>query len=255
MPDIFMIFGVPIALNASLAVLFGVVFLAGVIRGFMGFGSALLIVPALAVLYGPAQAVVIEVLIEVAVTIGLMPAVIGKADRRAVVPMLAMFALFVPLGALLLKVMDPEPMKIGISLCVLAMVGVVAFQRRLASVLTPTGVLITGAASGVAQGMTGMAGPLFATAILARGESADVTRANILGASAGIIALSALSFWMFGLMTLETVVYALIATPAVLIGGVIGAQLFRRFSHLNLRAIILSFLAVTALYTLVRTIS
>lgn len=255
MPDVIVILGVPVALNASLAVLFAVVFLAGVIRGFMGFGSALLIVPALAVLYGPAQAVVIEVLIEISITVGLLPAVIGKANPRAVVPMLVMCALFVPVGALLLKFTDPEPMKIGISLCVLVMVCVVAFQRRLASFLTPAGVLATGALSGIAQGMTGMAGPLFATAILARGEAAIVTRANILATSAGIIGLSALSFLVVGLMTLETVVYALIATPAVLIGGVVGAQLFRRFSHLNLRVIILSFLAVTALYTLMRTVS
>lgn len=255
MPDVISLFGVSVAINASLAMLFSVVFLAGIIRGFMGFGSAMLIVPALAVLYGPAQAVVIEVLIEVSISIGLIPAVIRKADPRAVGPMLIMCVLFVPVGALLLKFTDPEPMKIGISLFVLAMVGVVAFQRRLATMLTPGGVLATGALSGVAQGMTGMAGPLFATAILARGEDAGRTRANILAASAGIIGLSAISFLAIGLLTVETVVYALLATPAVLAGGVVGAGLFRRFSHLNLRAIILLFLAITALFTLFQTVT
>ena len=40
-----------------------VVLIAGIIRGFTGFGSALLAVPALATIYGPVEAVVIEVLI------------------------------------------------------------------------------------------------------------------------------------------------------------------------------------------------
>ena len=92
-----------------------VVFFAGIVRGFTGFGSALLAVPALAVLYGPVQAVVIEVLIEIPVSLGLLPNAIKNAERKTVLPMLIMFALFVPVGALLLKVTNPDIVKILIS--------------------------------------------------------------------------------------------------------------------------------------------
>jgi uncharacterized membrane protein YfcA len=40
-----------------------VVYFSGIIRGYTGFGSALLTVPALAILFGTVQAVSIEILI------------------------------------------------------------------------------------------------------------------------------------------------------------------------------------------------
>ena len=56
-----------------------IIFVAGIIRGFTGFGSALIAVPTLAYLYGPAAAVVIEVLIEIPVVLYLLPAAIRAA--------------------------------------------------------------------------------------------------------------------------------------------------------------------------------
>ena len=43
--------GFDVAIDARFFVLMGIVFVAGIIRGFTGFGSALLAVPALAVRY------------------------------------------------------------------------------------------------------------------------------------------------------------------------------------------------------------
>ena len=57
----------------SFAVMLIVVYFSGIIRGYTGFGSALLTVPALAILFGPVQAVAIEILIEIPVSIGLLP--------------------------------------------------------------------------------------------------------------------------------------------------------------------------------------
>jgi uncharacterized membrane protein YfcA len=241
-----------IDLNAQILGLWVVVYFAGIIRGFAGFGSALLAVPALSLIFDPAQAVVIEVLIEIPVSIGLLPVALRGAARRTVLPMLISFLVFVPVGAMLLKTFDPAPMKIFISLVVLSMVGVIALQNRLAAFLTPTGVLLTGVASGITQGMTGIAGPLFATALLARGETAAQTRANIIAVSTGLITLSCLSFWAIGLMTLQLVLYAALASPMMLLGVWTGSVLFARMAHWNLRIFILVILAVTAVITLLQ---
>jgi len=254
LPEIVTLYGIPVALDWQLALLFAIVFLAGIIRGFAGFGSALLAVPALAVLYGPAQAVVIEVLLEIPVTLGLLPIAVRDAERRTVLPMLAMFVLFVPLGALLLKAVDPQLMKVGLSILVLIMVAIMAQQERLASFLSQKAILFAGALSGIAQGMTGMAGPLFVTALLARGEDVTLTRANIIALAGGLITISVISFWAVGLMHLQTVIYAALATPAIMLGVWTGSQLFQRMPHWNLRGIILVILAVTAVVTLGRTV-
>ena len=252
MPETIDLFGVSVALDTRLVILFAIVFVAGIIRGFLGFGSALLTVPALSMLYGPAQAVVIGVLIEIPTSLGLLHVAIRESEHRTVWSMLLTFVVFVPVGALLLKAVDPELMKIVISFLVLVMVGIIALQDRMVLFLTRFGTLFAGALSGVAQGMTGMAGPLFVTALLARGESAILTRANIVASAGGLIAVSVISFWAVGLITTQTVIYTSLATPSILLGVWTGSLLFRRQSHWNLRDIILVFLAVTAVVTLFR---
>lgn len=252
MPEMINLFGLSIALDMQLVILFAIVFVAGIIRGFLGFGSALLTVPALSMLYGPAQAVVIGVLIEIPTSLGLLPVAIRESERRTVWSMLLTFVVFVPVGALLLKAVDPELMKTVISFLVLAMVGIIALQDRMVLFLSRFGTLFAGAVSGVAQGMTGMAGPLFVTALLARGESAILTRANIVASAGGLIAISVISFWAVGLITRETIIYTSLATPSILLGLWAGSVLFRRLSNWNLRGIILVFLAVTAVVTLFR---
>lgn len=248
------LFGLSVALDMQLLVLLVIVFVAGIIRGFLGFGSALLTVPALTLLYGPAQAVVIGTLIEIPTTLGLLPVAIRESERRTVWSMLLTFVVFVPAGALLLKAVDPELMKIVISFLVLAMVGVLALQDRMVLLLSRSGTLIAGAVSGLAQGMTGMAGPLFVTALLARGENAILTRANIVALAGGLISVSVISFWIVGLITVETIIYAVLATPSILLGVWAGSALFRRLPGWNLRGIILIFLALIAVATLARTL-
>ena len=244
------LFGFSVALDIKLAMMCAVVFVAGIIRGFLGFGSALLIVPALSILYGPALAVVIGVLIEIPTSLGLLPVAIRQAERRTVTKMLLTFLVFVPVGTLLLKSVNPELMKVVISVVVLIMVAIIALQKRMVVLLSHIGTLF----AGVAQGMTGMAGPLFVTALLARGESAIQTRANIVAVAGGLITISATSFILAGLVTSQAVFYTVLGTPVILLGVWAGSVLFQRLSRWNLRGVILAFLALTALVTLAQTL-
>ena len=120
--------------------------------------------------------------------------------------------------------------------------------------LSHFGTLIAGAISGVAQGMTGMGGPLFVTALLARGESAIQTRANIIALAGGLIAVSATSFILAGLVTRQAVFYTVLGTPAILLGVWVGSVQFKRLSRWNLRGVILVFLALSALVTLTQAL-
>jgi uncharacterized membrane protein YfcA len=100
----------------SFAVMLIVVYFSGIIRGYTGFGSALLTVPALAILFGPVQAVAIEILIEIPVSIGLLPKAMKSFEKKTVLPILLTFVIFVPLGTFLLILIDPNIVKIVISI-------------------------------------------------------------------------------------------------------------------------------------------
>ena len=252
--DRFVDSGFAFEIETNIYAMLAVVFIAGIIRGFAGFGSALLTVPALSMLYEPAQAVVIAVLIEIPTSLGLLPIALRGANPQTILPMLIMCVLFVPVGTLLLTVINPEYVKIFISLFVLVMVVIIIRQKKLVTLFSPKANWIVGAVSGTSQGLTGMAGPLFATALLARNEEAPLLRANIIAIAAGLIATSAISLWGYGLITVQTLVYAVVACPVILLGLWVGTILFRRLSHWNLRWVILVILVVTAIAGLYRAL-
>ncbi|MDC1410253.1 sulfite exporter TauE/SafE family protein [Amylibacter sp.] len=234
----------------SFAVMLIVVYFSGIIRGYTGFGSALLTVPALAILFGPVQAVAIEILIEIPVSIGLLPKAIKSFEKKTVLPILLTFVIFVPLGTFLLILIDPNIVKIVISLFVLFSVYLLSQQSQIKSLISTKANLIIGALSGFSQGLTGMAGPFFATALLARGDSSSITRANIVMLSSAIIGLSVASFFIFGLITNQTIFYALMASPAILLGAWTGSVLFEKYSSKNFKTVMLCVLIVSALFTL-----
>jgi uncharacterized membrane protein YfcA len=241
-------------LSPSFITMIIIVYFAGIIRGYSGFGSALFAIPALAIIFGPVQAVAIEILIEIPVSIGLLPMAMKSAKKETILPMLIAFILFVPVGTLLLVLINPNILKIIISLFVLVAVLVISQQSKITSLFSTKASFIVGAISGVTQGLAGMAGPFFAIAILARDESSTITRANITMLSAAIICISVISFFIFGLINYQTIFYALLASPAILLGAWTGSVLFHKYSYKNFKTIILYLLTFSALFTLFETI-
>jgi hypothetical protein len=139
-------------------------------------------------------------------------------------------------------------------LFVLVAVLVISQQSKITSLFSTKASFIVGAISGVTQGLAGMAGPFFAIAILARDESSTTTRANITMLSAAIICISVISFFIFGLINYQTIFYALLASPAILLGAWTGSVLFNKYSFKNFKAIILYLLTCSAVFTLFETI-
>ena len=83
------------------------ILLAGIVRGFVGFGASLIIVMTASVILGPRSAVAIATLSGLPSMLQLLPIAIKKADRGFVIPFgfAAMFA--APFGTWLLVSIDP----------------------------------------------------------------------------------------------------------------------------------------------------
>ena len=239
--------GTPQGLLILLAVFF---FLAGVLRGFNGFGSSLLSVPALSFLLDPTEAVAIATIAEIPVVFLLLPSVHSHASATTTLPMIATFVICVPLGAAALTSIDPTPMKIGLCVFVLVMLGILAKQDRITTFLHHKTLIAAGALAGFSQGLTAIASPIFATAIIARGEDMQTTRANIIALAAALITLSLISFGWFGILTLQTITTAIIMSIPFALGVCCGQALFNRASHLNLQPVFMGLVALTAFSTL-----
>src|SRR3954470_23667176 len=93
--------------SASLFFLVGSAFVAGLARGFSGFGSALIFIPLASSMIGARLASPLLLVIDFIAAAPLIPNGWQQADRRDVGTMLAGSVIGVPLGALALTRMDP----------------------------------------------------------------------------------------------------------------------------------------------------
>ncbi|HYC63535.1 MAG TPA: TSUP family transporter, partial [Reyranellaceae bacterium] len=101
----------PDLLAASFLIAAGVAFVAGMVRGFAGFGAAMLMTPVFSALHGPAVGVALCLLLEIAVALPLLPRVVGLVDWRRIGLLALAAAAAAPFGNLLLTHVDPEPMR------------------------------------------------------------------------------------------------------------------------------------------------
>src|SRR5262245_12700373 len=76
--------------------------IAGMVRGFAGFGAAMLMTPVFSALYGPAIGVVLCLLLEIAVGLPLIPGVVRLVDWGRIGLLLVGAAVGVPVGNLVL---------------------------------------------------------------------------------------------------------------------------------------------------------
>ena len=81
---------------------------AGLMRGFAGFGSGMLMAPFFIQLFGPVDTVVLIVGLEIVVTAQLLPSVYRHIDWSLVLPMGGVAALAMPVGTWLLLTLDTQ---------------------------------------------------------------------------------------------------------------------------------------------------
>ena len=106
-------------IDAALAAAIVVSLAAGLMRGFAGVGSGMLMAPIFALLFGPVETVAMIIIMEIVVTAQLLPGVHREIEWRVIGPMGATAALLMPLGSWLLVSLDPALIGRGMALIVL----------------------------------------------------------------------------------------------------------------------------------------
>lgn len=228
--------------------------LAGVLRGFTGFGAALAAVPALTLVAPPVEVVPCVMLLQVAAGLQLLPRTWRVIDWPAIVPLLASALVATPLGTLLLDRVPPDAMRAVIGLSVLGAVLLLATGaglEREPSLLARLGI---GALSGLFNGGTAMAGPPVIVYFLATRRSAAASRASLLTYFLILSLAGTLSVAAAGLVTRRTLWLAALMLPALALGNELGDRWFDRASAALYRRIALVVLAVLALLAIARAL-
>lgn len=151
---------------------------AGIVRGFTGFGTALVFVPVAGIFLAPQIVVGVITLTGIASTSVLLPRAWRQADR-AEVAVLALAALVtVPLGLWLMERLDPLTIRWFVAAVAALTLGALVAGWRFSGLVSRPALIAIGAVAGVIGGLTGLTGPVVILFYLAGQSAAQSVRAN-----------------------------------------------------------------------------
>jgi hypothetical protein len=144
---------------AELAFVALVILVAAYVRGFAGFGFALISVPSLALLLPPSEIVPALFLTSLGTAAHLVPRVWREVHWRSVAWMLVGAVAATPVGVALLSLIPAAEMRIAIAVVVLVTALLLWHGFALKVIPGPGPALATGLASGFLNGSAGIGGP------------------------------------------------------------------------------------------------
>ncbi len=217
-----------------------------IVRGLSGFGSSMIGIGALSIVLPPAQVVPAFLAVELLTSVNLLPGVWRQIDWRSLRWVIAGCALSTPFGLTLLAQLDPNPMRLLVSACLLAialaMLSGAAQRFAPRNTPGPLGAVAVGGVAGLLNGAAGIGGPpaivfYFAT------TGAAVSRASLIAffLFTDVYALA----WAGGTGLLAATGWQLIAAalPFSLAGIFIGQRLYLQLDEARLRRLIWALLA------------
>ena len=231
-----------------------VVFLAGIVRGYSGFGFSALCVASLTLVLPPAQVVPVILMLEVAASIGMLPQVWRDVDWRALLWLtLGAFA-GAPFGVLFLAQVPADAARIAISILVLAASLILLLGYQFKGRRGPRSTFATGFVSGVVNGIGSVGGLPVVMFLLASAAGAAMTRAVVVAYFlATDIYTTGLTLTQ-GLLTWDLMGRLGLSLLPLFLGIAIGSRHFLKAQPESFRRFTLSLLIFLALLGLVRTL-
>jgi uncharacterized membrane protein YfcA len=224
--------------------------LAGVVRGFSGFGSAQIYIPLIAAVYSPRVAAVTLLIID---TLGTAPFTVrafGHCTWREVLPMSIAAAIAVPIGTLALLLIDPIVLRWFIAFLVLSLVGILASGWRYHGRPRLPITVGVGLFSGFGAGAVQIAGPPVLIYWLGTTNSVLTVRANFLVYFLLLDLTSCAVYLWQGIFTSELLALSLLLAMPFFVATAIGAKFFHGASDLLYRRIAYAIITAAALVSL-----
>ena len=199
---------------------------AGLVRGFAGFGTALIFVPVANIFLDPKQVVTVIVLTGIASNAVILPRAWKQGSRREVGMLVVAAVVTVPLGLWLLEVLDKTTVRWAITIVAGGMLAALVGGWRFSGNVSGPVVLAIGAAAGVVGGATGLTGPVVILFYLAGQAVAQSVRANTILFLAALDVVILTNLMIGGDVPLGLLALALVLAVPYAATTVIGQALF-----------------------------
>ena len=204
-----------------------IVAIAGLIRGFTGFGNMIVMSPGLSLIFGPVVAIPMIYIIELPIVSFFLLKFFKKIQWKEILLLVITSLLFAPVGLILLKNLNAEIINkwIGITVILVSLILFFNFKINIKGKYIPQ--FFFGSLSGLIGGSTGLGGPPIVSYFLVSNFTADQIRSNITGTFFIRVSISIIFTMILGMMSLKIFFEAIVLIPIYLLFSLIGDFLYK----------------------------
>ncbi len=211
----------------GLAVIVFAAFLGGIVRGFSGFGTALIFLPIATPYLDPFGALIGLTIMDIFGPLPNVRRAWDAVDRGDLFRLVSGCAIMLPIGLLVLTQVEPEVFRYAVSLLAILMLVILILGLRYNGPVRRTMVAGIGGAAGFLGGVAGLPGPAVILFYMSRPLPVEVIRATIL------LFLLVFDFLILGFLsamgrvTVASAVLGFALAVPNLVGNWLGGWLFR----------------------------
>ena len=205
---------------------FGVA-LAGLIRGFSGFGTALIYLPFAGQVLSPFEALTTLIIMDLIGPLPLVPQMWRKSHPRDVLRLVGGMAVLLPVGLYVLSLIAPEIFRYLVSGITMVLLILLVSGVRYPGELKKYMIWMAGGFGGFLAGVAGLPGPPVILLYMASQHAVAVVRANIFLYLLLTDIFMLVVLWLYGELIPSAIWIGLVIAPVYLLANVVGAAIFR----------------------------
>ena len=224
--------------------------LAGLVRGFTGFGTAMVFMPVAAAVLGPIPAVTAMLVIDFFGPLMVARAAWRNVDKGDLTRLALGAALAMPIGVLFLTTIPEDPFRYAVSGVSLVLLVMLIGGIRYRGAFTPPILFGAGGMGGLLGGAVGLGGPPVIMLYMASPKPAISIRANTLlflfFTDMGLL----ITLFLAGVLKADALVTGLVLAIPYALAVMLGTRLFNPGSKTVYRRIAYAVIAISALSSL-----
>ena len=231
-------------------IIIAIVFITGIVRGFSGFGSGMIIGPSAASFFGPQMALVMITIMDAIPTVTLVWSARRDVNWKELIPVIIGYAILAPLGIWLLVTGDATALRWFISISILTAVTILWSGWKYTGPRTPPVSFSFGGLGGFMGAAAALPGPAVLVYWLAGTAKAITVRANMIYYLFITDLIVIVGYIFADLYTMEGGVRGLLCVPGYFIGIQIGTRFFSGASDATYRRVAFIMILIAAITSL-----
>lgn len=235
----------------SLIFFFVIILFASTLQAGTGFGFSIMATPFLLMLFPPKEAIQINLILSLVISIGLLYKIRNDIDFSMVKRLVTGSLVGLPFGIIILLMVEMTTLKLGVSVIILLLTIFLLLKFRFKQTLLRD--YVAGGLSGLLTTSIGMPGP----PLLLYFSGTNMPKASLRGTTLAfymIVYVSSLFLQIvFVGTTKEIWLSSSIALPFVVIGLIIGQFVFKKINEEMFRIITYIILLFTGIYLFINT--